>query len=237
MRRIVLLRSRAEEDDPYERALRTAGFEAESIPVLRFRFVNLEGLRAALEDRRFGAVVLTSPRAASALERAGLPPGWRGGVAWTVGAETAQRAESLGLRARGDSAGSAEVLAERIVASGPSAPLLFVCGRRRRPVLPERLESEGVAFQEMVAYETELLCPPLLQIEPHAVGFFSPSGVEAAQADAGFPWAARRIAIGPTTAEALAAAGRPAHATAATPTPGAFAQAVQRATAPPSPGA
>ena len=238
MRRIVLLRASSGSGDPYEKALQEAGFQAESVPVLRFQFVNAQALRDALAESRFEALVLTSPRAAEAIGRVGLPQQWKEGAAWTVGEETARRARLLGLQPEGQQAGSAEALAERIARSMPSGPLLFVCGDRRRDALPTVLNAQGIEVEEVVAYETHLRPPPLAPgPAPFAVGFFSPSGVEAAQHADAFPWRARRVAIGPATADALMAAGHPAHAVATAPEPAAFVRAVAAATAPPSPGA
>ena len=236
MPRVVLLRERSGTPDLYEDALQRAGFQAESIAVLEYRFVNGDPLRASLSDTRFGVLALTSPRAADALARIGLPEGWAGRTAWVVGEETARRAAALGLRPRGAESGSAEALVARLAQHPPEMPVLFVCGNRRRAALPNGLRAHGIAFEEVVAYETALRSPPLLSGQaPSVIVFFSPSGVEAAQADPDFPWTARRIAIGPTTASALAGAGHPAHAVAAVPTPAGVAVAVRGAELP-SPG-
>ena len=238
MRRIVLLREGSGPDDPYERALRAVGLEAESVPVLQFQFVNAGALREALLSGRYGHLVLTSPRALDAIERVGLPQRWVGETAWTVGEETARRAARLGLRPRGEQAGSAAALALR-VALDARPPLLFVCGDRRREELPSALRERSIAVDEIVAYETHLRPPPLLSGPvPYAVGFFSPSGVDAALRDDAFPWhVCCRVAIGLTTARALANAGRPPHAAASAPTPEAFAAAAGSAIGPPSRGA
>lgn len=225
MRRIVLLRSPSGADDPYERALAEQGWQAESVPVLQYTFVNADHLREALASERFGALALTSPRAAEAVRRVGLPDRWKGKTAWVVGAETAARARALGLGPEAEDAGTAERLGERVGAE--TSPVLFICGNRRRSALPDALKHRGIGFAEVAAYRTDLRAPPLLTgPPPAALGFFSPSGVEAAQADAGFLWNSARIAIGPTTAAALAEAGQAAHAVSREPTPEGFAAAL-----------
>jgi uroporphyrinogen-III synthase len=228
--RVVLLRERSGTPDPYEAALRARGLDPVCVPVLRYTFENAPRLRAAVTDERLGDLVLTSPRAVEALARLGLRRGWAGRSAWTVGAETARRARRLGLSTRGESAGSAERLGAEIRAARPERDLLFVCGDRRRDVLPDELRAGGLGFREIEAYRTHLRPPPILTGEaPRVIGFFSPSGVEAALSDAAFPWHARRIAIGPTTAAALDEAGYPAGATAEQPTPESCASAARRA--------
>ncbi len=218
--------------DPFVQALEAAGWRAACLPVLRFDFVNRAALRAALrQPDAYGGLVLTSPRAAEALARAGrLPASWTTRPAFAVGPRTADAARALGLRTEGEEAGAADALAERITRQAFEAPLLFLCGDRRRDDLPQRLRAAGTPFYELCVYRTHLR----RDLDFGALGalawvvFFSPSGVEAARQAAGPALeAARKAAIGPTTAEALQAAGWTAAAVAAAPTPEALAAALR----------
>ncbi|MFB6099402.1 MAG: uroporphyrinogen-III synthase, partial [Salinibacter sp.] len=205
-----------------------AGYRAICTPVLTFAFPNQRRLRGHLERvEEYGALVATSPRVATALselfgEQSGLADEWRGAPAYAVGPKTARCLRKFGLRPRGDDAGSAAALAERIVAEKPSVPLLFLCGNRRRDTLPHRLREAGIPFDEVVVYETrtrEALTLPPSEGSTWLV-FFSPSGLEAIeQSESVTPADYRRAAIGPTTAGALREAGWSVDAVAEEPSP------------------
>lgn len=238
---MLLLRTPAGEPDPYAAVLEAAGFEALCVPVLRISW--LEGgrlARALASPERYAGLVLTSPRAAEALAHHPRHlPSWRGRPVFAVGPATAQALRRLGLDPVGAEAGCAEALAERVAASRDPAdarPFLFLAGARRLDVLPDALQRAGVAFEEVTVYASDPVPAVLPPGPPPAWAvFFSPSGVEAALATAGFPWnSLRTAAIGPTTAAALARIGRPPDAVAAAPRPDALAEALVR-TAPPDP--
>ncbi len=227
--RIVLLRTARGAPDPFVAAFEAVGFEAVCVPSLRFEFVDGEALAERLrQPGRYGGLVLTSPRAAEAVRRAGeLPEAWRERPAFAVGPATGEAARALGLEATGEGAGTAAALAAVIGAEPPTKPLLFLAGDRRRDDLPEALDAARIPFEEVTVYRTLLLPVRLPEPAPEWTAFFSPSGVEAALASAGFPWnSLRTAAIGPTTAAALRAAGHPPEAVAAHPTPEALAAAV-----------
>ncbi len=150
-----------------------------------------------------------------------------------MGPATAERARALGLEPEGEEAGEAEDLAALIAARRFAAPLLFLCGDRRRDVLPAQLRAAGLAVEERVVYRT-ILDASALRAEatdpPAWVVFFSPSGVEAIREGAAVPWNyVQKAAIGPTTADALRAAGFAPSAVATAPTPEALAAAVSHA--------
>jgi len=125
---------------------------------------------------------------------------------------------------------SSTALASLIAEAEPHAPLLFLCGDRRRDDLPDRLAAEAIAFEELVVYEThprtDLTLPP--PGDDTWLAFFSPSGLEAAQrAETEDDLADYHcVAIGPTTAEALESAGLSPAAVASTPSPQALVDAV-----------
>lgn len=233
MRRRILLLRRPTSPDPFEAAFEAAGFDAASVPVLDFEFVDRDHLAdrvARLEE--YGGLLVTSPRGADALRGLDLS-GWRRKPAFVVGPRTAEHVRALGLTAVGEEAGHAAALAARIEADPPEKPLLFLCSDRRRDVLPDRLRAAGIAFEERVVYRTlgdaSALEQGLAEL-PDWAAFFSPSGVEAALDLDGVAWnSLSAAAIGATTAEALAAAGLAPAAVAGAPTPEALVAAVTSA--------
>ena len=126
--------------------------------------------------------------------------------------------------------GSGADLAAFIADADPQAPLLFLCGNRRRDELPDRLQAEGIAFDELTAYEThsrtDLTLPPPGQ--ETWLSFFSPSGLDAAlQAETeGALDEYHCAAIGSTTAGALEEAGLVVDAVAQSPPPEGLVDAV-----------
>ena len=222
---IVLLKLTAEGRDRAVEAFRTAGWTAEAVSPIRVSPV--PGGRAALAEalRRpdaWGGLALTSPRAAAAVSDCGER--WTGPV-WAVGDATADVVRRFAPDVRAADSGSGAELAARVIRDAPSRPVLFPCGSRRRDAFPAALAAAGIPVHELAVYRTDLRAGPLLARRPDAVAFFSPSGVEAAAADASFPWTLRLAAIGPTTAAALRALGHDP-AVADRPTPDALVRAL-----------
>lgn len=237
---VILLRS-ADDPDPYVSAFEEAGFQAICEPVLAFAFPNQPTLQDRLEEKeRYAGLIATSPRVAEALDRAfgdrkDLARSWRDAPAYAVGPKTAERLWTVGLDPQGAEAGDAAALAEWIVDDAPRAPLLFLCGNRRRDTLPDRLQAAGVPFEEVIVYETHtrdtLNLPP-----PRGttwLAFFSPSGLEAVQqAPSVDPERYRIAAIGPTTKGTLEEAGLSVEAVATEPSPEGLVAAITAAEAP-----
>jgi uroporphyrinogen-III synthase len=234
---IYLLRTPEEPVDPYEAALRAAGFSPRSIPVLAFNPVGDEALQAALADPgRYAGVILTSPRAAerlvSTLEYPDLPVvDWQQKPVFAVGPATGYILDAAGFTPRGFDRGSGASLAEAVRLHAAHGRWLFVCGDRRLEVLPEALHQAGVPFDECVVYETLVRPPAWEDLDaPWAAVFFSPSGVTVFAG--GWPghWEdVRTVAFGKTTAAALREAGRTARAVANAPTPAALVAAIAKA--------
>ncbi len=234
---VVLLRS-ADDPDPYLQAFSDAGFRAACTPVLAFDFLNTEALHARLrQSDRYGGLIATSPRVGRALrlvfdEERSLQSLWQERTAFAVGPKTAESLRALSFDVQGEKTGTAAELAAYIAESDPSGPLLFLCGNRRREDLPEGLRAAGVAFEELVVYETRLRED--LSLPPPAEGrwlvFFSPSGLEAVRrAETGSLSAYRCAAIGPTTAASLEEAGVVSEAVASSPTPEGVVEAIRAA--------
>ncbi|PSQ69934.1 MAG: hypothetical protein BRD29_00695 [Bacteroidetes bacterium QH_2_67_10] len=147
---VLLLRSRDEggDEDRYERALRERGFRATCRPVLRFAFAgddDFGGDDAAVALRhpdRWAGLVLTSPRAAQALEEMlrWLPDrvaAWEAKPAFAVGPKTAAELRAGGLAPTGEESGDAaalgSVIAKNVRSNEEAAaerPLLLVQTRR-----------------------------------------------------------------------------------------------------------
>jgi len=230
----VLLLRTPREPDPYVAALESAGFTARCVPVLRFEFLGRDALAERIErPEDYAGLILTSPRAVAAMKGFDLAA-WHEHPAFAVGLRTASEAAKLGLQTVGEESGSADDLADVITARSFEQPLLFLCGDRRRDTIPDRLRAADVDVEELVVYRTigdaEELAEAIEWQRPEWIVFFSPSGVETADVLAGPSWnRIFRAAIGPTTAEALRAAGLAPAAVAVAPTPEALAAALTHA--------
>jgi uroporphyrinogen-III synthase len=156
---------------------------------------------------------------------------WQDKPVYVVGPRTADAVRELGLTPIGAETGNAEALAQHIVQQHFEAPLLFLCGSRRRDVIPKQLQAAGTVFAELCVYETHLRTD--LELPPPAsiawMVFYSPSGVEAMQQIGYDASSIRKAAIGPTTAEALEEAVWQVDAIAQEPTPGALVAAIRKA--------
>ena len=232
---VFLLRS-GDDPDPYERLLETAGFQARSIPVLRFELLNDESLRRTLErPKDYDGLVVTSPRAVDALADAisWLPSEnmlWHAKAVFAIGPRTADAARAIGFEPVGEDAGSAENLAAFISRRHLARPLLFLSGDRRKDTLPEVLKEAGIGVEEVCVYRTiprtDLDFRAMEQ--PDWAVFFSPTGLEALESARGIDLHSVSIAaIGETTADALRKAGYHVRAAADRPTPEALIAAME----------
>jgi len=206
------------------------------VPVLSFTLAQPDRLRSFLEvPEAFGGLICTSPRAVQAMRKAindaTLPP-WRVKRTYAVGPATAEALAALGLSPETPLAGTAEALAEQIIQAPPAPlPLLFLCGNRRREVLPAMLTAAGIAWQELQVYETHVQTDVSLPEGPSPMWIvsFSPSGVPALQALLSEAPDARIAAIGSTTATAVQEQGLTVSAVAKTPSPKGLVAALQAA--------
>ncbi|XP_065699484.1 uroporphyrinogen-III synthase [Patagioenas fasciata] len=243
--------------DPYIKELELHGFEATLIPVLSFEFVSLESLFEKLSHPEcYGGLIFTSPRALEAIKiclkesskneawSKSLKQRWNSKPVYVVGKATASLVEEIGLTPKGEQSGNAEKLAEYICSREKpnSSPLLFPCGALKREVLPTVLREKGVPLESVTVYQTtqhkdlqgSLSRYFQQQGVPASIVFFSPSGVKFClqhiqKLSGDFINHIKFAAIGPTTAEALEAAGLPVSCTAQSPTAPHLAAAVQKA--------
>ncbi|MEZ4368416.1 MAG: uroporphyrinogen-III synthase [Kofleriaceae bacterium] len=199
--------------------------------------------RAAGELARYQHVVVASARAAEALIAAATAAG-------TVAALAAATIDCVGaasaapLRAIGAAPRLAAVATGAGVAAGmqvaPGARVLLPHAEHGRVDLRDALRAAGAEVDAIVAYRTVPAprTPTLaaarrrLSTDAELIALFAPSQVTALAAwldedgDAFATLRARAVAIGPTTAAALTAAGAPPVAVAASPTPAALAAAI-----------
>ena len=195
---------------------------------------------ALTHKSRYGAVALTSPRAAHALvERLdACRLTWdeeSGPALWAVGNATTHALQGrVGPIRRveahsGVEESAALSLARAMLDAQVSAPVLFPCGELHRPELPRLLRSRGVSVDEVVCYRTVLAsreqaraalsgCAVVVAASPSVVELLTLACPESARP--------RLVAVGPTTAAAARAAGWPPAAVATEPSTQALASAI-----------
>ncbi|NXS95965.1 HEM4 synthase, partial [Jacana jacana] len=254
--KVLLLKDPKDKDtgpDPYIKELGLYGFEATSIPVLSFEFISLESLFE--KAKCYGGLVFTSPRALEAIKIClkenskneawlkSLKQRWKAKPVYVVGKATASLVEEIGLIPQGEKSGNAEKLAEYICSreKPTSSALLFPCGVLKREVLPTALREKGIPLDSVTVYQTAQHTELLGSLSryfshqgiPASVVFFSPSGVKFClqhiqKLSGDFLNQIKFAVIGPTTAEALEAAGIPVACTAQSPTPQDLAAGIQK---------
>ncbi|KPP63418.1 Uroporphyrinogen-III synthase-like, partial [Scleropages formosus] len=197
------------------------------------------------QPEEYAGLIFTSPRAVEAvsmsLESANKTEKWNSFVkdkwnsksVYVVGKATAALVRNLGLNPQGEDSGTATVLSRFILEKENcrKLPLFFPCGSLKREVLPTTLKENGVPLETLTVYQT-VEHPELEkhltdyftdQGVPASIAFFSPSGVKFCLETI------RRLsgpklnhikfaAIGPTTADAIAAEGLEVNCSAAKPT-------------------
>ncbi|XP_005902919.2 uroporphyrinogen-III synthase isoform X2 [Bos mutus] len=255
--KVLLLKDPKEDDcgqDPYVRELGLYGLEATLIPVLSFEFLSLPSLSEKLSHPEgYGGLIFTSPRAVEAVERClqkdtkaevwkkSLKEKWNAKSVYVVGNATASLVNRIGLHTEGETCGNAEKLAEYICSREPSAlPLLFPCGTLKREILPKMLKDKGIPLESVTVYQTiphpgiqgNLTSYYTQQGVPASITFFSPSGLTHSlkhiqELSGDSIGQIKFVAIGPTTAQALAAQGLPVSCTAESPTPRALAAGIR----------
>jgi len=159
---------------------------------------------------RVDAVVLTSPRAAAALNACTdwsrlLPPNARRLPWFSMGPATRSAIEQLGIRGMSDASGSTMKLAEEIIQRGIKR-IAFYAGEPHRTELTGMLERVGISVEKRIVYRSrENLKIDMTDLDsPDWAVFFSPRGVEIVSSAQGPDWRSLCIAaIGPTTAIAV----------------------------------
>ncbi|XP_053168850.1 uroporphyrinogen-III synthase isoform X2 [Hemicordylus capensis] len=239
-----------------EKELGLHGLEATLIPVLAFEFISLQTfLEKLFHPEQYRGLIFTSPRAVEAVRlclgdhakeedwKNSVREKWNSKSVYVVGKATAGLVAEIGLIPQGENCGNAEKLAGYICSQEPphSLPLLFPCGALKREILPRILGGKGIALEGLTVYQTTE--HPNLQESmrnyfsqqgiPASVTFFSPSGVkyclnQIQKLSGDLIAQIKFAAIGPTTAEALAAEGIPVSCTASSPTPQALTTGIKK---------
>ncbi|XP_006867495.1 PREDICTED: uroporphyrinogen-III synthase [Chrysochloris asiatica] len=256
--KVLLLKDPKEDScgqDPYIRELGLCGLEAALIPVLSFEFLSLSSFSEKLScPEGYGGLIFTSARAVEAMEMClekdnkteawekSLKGKWNAKPVYVVGQATASLVRKIGLDTEGEKCGNAEKLAEFICSRTPPAlPLLFPCGSLKGETLPRMLKNQGVPMESIVVYQKA----PHPEIQgnlesyfskqgvPASITFFSPSGLTYSlkpiqELSGDSVKQIKFVAIGPTTAQAMATQGLPVSCTAESPTPGALAEGIRK---------
>uniref|UniRef100_A0A3Q1LK40 Uroporphyrinogen III synthase n=1 Tax=Bos taurus TaxID=9913 RepID=A0A3Q1LK40_BOVIN len=180
-------------------------------------------------------------RTGTRLWKKSLKEKWNAKSVYVVGNATASLVNRIGLHTEGETCGNAEKLAEYICSREPSAlPLLFPCGTLKREILPKMLKDKGIPLESVTVYQTiphpgiqgNLTSYYTQQGVPASITFFSPSGLTHSlkhiqELSGDSIGQIKFVAIGPTTAQALAAQGLPVSCTAESPTPRALAAGIR----------
>jgi uroporphyrinogen-III synthase len=208
-------------------AIRQTGIVATAAPFARVTTPrDPSRVAMALGSRRHALVLATS---SNAVRFVPADVGF-GRAAAAVGVKTAKALRDRGFRVEVQGDAGAESLARAIVASGPPRSVLWLRGERAREEGVEILRAAGFVVDEVESYRTEPVPDFAATIAalgtPSAWVLGSPAAVEALAGTGALSDPVSCVAVGETTAAALHAAGVPAVAVAAEPTPEAIATAV-----------
>ncbi len=130
-----------------------------------------------LAATEFATVVFTSMNAVESVTHMldGEVPQWR---IYCMGHKTKQLVDAyFGEQAVAGTADSALRLADEIIENEDAEEVIFFCGDHRRDELPAKLDSHGIAVNEVTVYQT-ILTTRKVEKDYDAILFFSPSAVE-----------------------------------------------------------
>ncbi|KAI9920391.1 hypothetical protein PsorP6_015482 [Peronosclerospora sorghi] len=166
--------------------------------VLTFEYLSEAQLLDGLTHlERYTGILVTSPRSAIAVSNAvnklalelkqKVFKKLQSMSVFSVGAATSRELLPLGVICKGDDAGSADTLSEYLHHNGgfpadcKEKPMMFLCGDKRRDVLPDSFRPRGLPLEELVVYQTcalqNIAIPDECRV-PDWVVFFSPSRLE-----------------------------------------------------------
>ena len=100
------------------------------------------------------------------------------------------------------SAKNASLLAEKIIAKKNIEEIIFFCGDQRMNDLPEKLDSSGIAVNQIVAYKN-IQQPKAIDENYDGIMFFSPSAVHSFFSENTIAGDVVLFAIGNTTASII----------------------------------
>ena len=219
---IVMLRT-AGHSGNFDDALAVAGARLHNCALTKV--VPLDGVSITAEQLAGKVLAFTSARAVELFCAAKHGIDVNGMMVFAGGPATAAAAERRGMKASASPLGSGgSLLAEHIAtAELPPGGVVFPCAVERHPDLEAVLQQRNIAVTPMPLYRTEALDGVQLPaIDDAIIVFTSPSGVRAFAALPTRPF--KHIAIGPSTAAAMAACGVRCDATTTDPTVAALIQ-------------
>ena len=97
---------------------------------------------------------------------------------------------------------NANILAERIIASGRVVKVIFFCGDQRLNDLPEKLKNNNIQVDEVVVYTT-VQTPVFIEKNYDSILFFSPSAAHSFFSMNTIPTSIVLFSIGQTTTAAI----------------------------------
>lgn len=219
--------------------LQGLGLSVDATPLVAFAPAeDLHPLDQALRQlARYSAIVVTSPRTAEVLvervtaldlDLTTAPTVWTGAGSAPALRRRFPRVEVPAYATAGP-ASLAVTIAHALIAAGIGSPVLFPCGERHREELPVRLRASGRRVEQVICYRT---LPAGLDEAGAAleradiIVATSPTVAQLLARARKADTRAALVAIGPTTAEAAAAAGWTPDAIAERPTGTAVARAI-----------
>jgi uroporphyrinogen-III synthase len=144
-------------------------------------------------------VIFTSSNAVNAVgKRLASKPSWK--IYCIEPATKNSVADFFGSSSIYGSGINADKLADKIIADKPDEDVIFYCGNKRRDVLKEKLEKEGIHLEEIIVYKT-IETPRPVSKNYDGILFFSPSAVNSFFSENKMNQS-QLFAIGSTTAEA-----------------------------------
>lgn len=236
--------------DEYRDRLQELGFQHVCrIPVLKFEYTNDERLRDAMTSPSYTGLVLTSPRAVSAVTRAfdqcrdEVQRTWGRRPVYCVGPATERAAVDLGLTSPltetcGNASELATLLVDMLKSNANHEKLLMPCSSIARDILPETLSANGISVECLIAYETQFDADALNKFDDVVAEhrrkhfiliFFSPSNVRAVASrvrQLSAETSIKFVAVGPTTRDALIGEGFEVYCTSSRPTAAALVESL-----------
>lgn len=154
MRRVLVTRPEPGASQTARR-LEALGFAPLLLPLSATHALYVD--RASIPDE-VGAVAVTSANAIRHAPRE-LVDMLARTTCFAVGERTADSARAAGFLRVIEGSGDAQGLAQAIVAANPEGPVLYLCGRVRRPDFEKMLADAGIAVKAVEVYDTPRVRP------------------------------------------------------------------------------
>ncbi|XP_008475940.3 uroporphyrinogen-III synthase-like isoform X3 [Diaphorina citri] len=222
---VTLFKAAADDKDLYLETLQSANITCQIIPVIEFRYCNLDGLKEKLKTHEnYSGLILSSPRCVMSLKQSlasdDLDPAWKNKHCFAVGPATEKLASKLfDLNPTGSEAGKGANLTPIIVknlGTQKDLPLLMPASNLALDNISSALSKENITVDAPTVYETipsphlgENIVKSIDASHENILVFFSPSGANSALPflEQNVLKTAKIISIGTTTADALTKLG------------------------------